>query len=77
MLADLAMLLEVFAACSDVFRSESQVADVEGAALSLVSHHAAVTKDVFVVTLIAAGGVGPAPRSLLAGDPQLLGGVRF
>ena len=56
-LADLAALLEVLA-CSNVFRSESEVADVEGAALSLVSHHAAVTKDVFIVTLIAAGGVG-------------------
>ena len=52
-------LLASLAACSDVFRLESQVAeaDVERAAFTLVGHHAAVYEDVFIVAFLASGVV--------------------
>ena len=54
-------LLASLAACSDVFRFGSQVAeaDVERTAFTLVGHHAAVTKHVSVVAFFVNCVVAP------------------
>ena len=57
-LVDLAVFQEVFAAFSHVFRSDSHVADVEMVTFALVSHYAAISKVITIVTLFVASGGG-------------------